>query len=190
VVETVVMGYALMICLPLSGIVSELESVSDSEAFTSSTSDCLEWQSTVLCQGLLWKLHHFLVSFFVFPMSFFAYILDGFPNSIHIIFVLFLCFGAALSFILLYRVPRPKLSRPLFEILLDFDDISIGRAQGRDVHKFHFGLDVSMQSTKILEHHMSLKIFDTQLGTQGMEDICELEHYLVSFFPQCGPFCI
>ena len=54
----------------------ESEPASNSEAFTSATSDFFEWQSTVLCQGLLWKSHHFPVSFFVFPMSFFACGLD------------------------------------------------------------------------------------------------------------------
>jgi hypothetical protein len=33
----------------------------------------------------------------------------------------------------------------------------------------------------VLEHQMSLKLFDTQLGAQGMEDIGELWHCLVSF---------
>jgi hypothetical protein len=47
-----------------------------------------------------------------------------------------------------------------------------------------------MQSTTILEHQMSLRIFDTQLGVQGMEDICEIYHCFVSFLPQCGPFGI
>jgi hypothetical protein len=47
-----------------------------------------------------------------------------------------------------------------------------------------------MKTIAILEHQMSLRIFDTQLGVQGMEDICELRHCLVSFLPQCGPFCI
>jgi hypothetical protein len=37
---------------------------------------------------------------------------------------------------------------------------------------------------------MLLIIFDTQLGAQGMEDICELWHFLVYLLPQCGPFCI
>jgi hypothetical protein len=37
---------------------------------------------------------------------------------------------------------------------------------------------------------MSLRIFDTQLGAQGMEDIGELWHCLVSFLLQCGPSCI
>jgi hypothetical protein len=45
-----------------------------------------------------------------------------------------------------------------------------------------------MHTTVILENQMSLKIFDTQLGAQGMEDICELGDYLVSFLPLCGPF--
>ena len=37
---------------------------------------------------------------------------------------------------------------------------------------------------------MSLIIFDTHLGAQGREDICELEHCLVSFLSQRGPFCV
>ena len=47
-----------------------------------------------------------------------------------------------------------------------------------------------MQRTAILENQMSLQIFDTQLDAQGMEDICEIWHCLVSFLPQCGPFGI
>jgi hypothetical protein len=31
-----------------------------------------------------------------------------------------------------------------------------------------------MQTTMVLEHQMSLKIFDTHIGAQGMEDIGEL----------------
>jgi hypothetical protein len=38
-----------------------------------------------------------------------------------------------------------------------------------------------MHTTMVLENHMSLKIFDTQLGVQGMEDICELWKCLVPF---------
>ena len=50
------------------------------------------------------------------------------------------------------NVPCPKLSHLFLELMLDFDGISIGCAQGRDVHKFHIGLDVYMQSTAVLEH--------------------------------------
>jgi hypothetical protein len=32
-------------------------------------------------------------------------------------------------------------------------------------------MDVSMDIIMVLEHHMSLEIFDTHLGAQGMEDI-------------------
>jgi hypothetical protein len=78
VVVMVELGYASMICLPLFGYESESEPSFDSKAFTSTTSDYFEWQSVVLCQGLLWKSHHFLVYFFVFSMSFFACILDWF----------------------------------------------------------------------------------------------------------------
>jgi hypothetical protein len=38
--------------------------------------------------------------------------------------------GATLSLLLLCGVPRPKLPCLLFELLLDFDGISVGRAQG------------------------------------------------------------
>jgi hypothetical protein len=53
VVATVALGSASMISLPLYGSSLELESASDSEAFTSSTSDYFERQSAVLCQGIL-----------------------------------------------------------------------------------------------------------------------------------------
>jgi hypothetical protein len=39
----------------------------------------------------------------------------------------------------------------------------------------------------VFEHQMSFRIFDTQLGVQCMEYICELWHYLVPFLSQCGP---
>jgi hypothetical protein len=42
-----------------------------------------------------------------------------------------------------------------------------------------------MQTAVVLEHQISLKIFDTQLGAQGMEDISELWYCLVSFLLQC-----
>jgi hypothetical protein len=76
VVATVALGSASMIHLPFFGSDSKSEHASDSEAFTLATNDCFEWQSVMLCQGLLWKLHHFSVSFFVFPLSLFACGLD------------------------------------------------------------------------------------------------------------------
>ena len=74
--------------------------------------------------------------------------------------------------------------------MLYFDYVSIGCAEGRYAQKLHLFLDVSMHTVMVLEHHMSLKIFDTQLSAQGMEDICEIWHCLVSFLPQCRPFGI
>jgi hypothetical protein len=76
VVATVALDSTSMICLSLSSFGSELESASDSEAFSSATNDFFERLSAMLCQGLLWKSHHFLVSFFVFLVSFFACGLD------------------------------------------------------------------------------------------------------------------
>jgi hypothetical protein len=34
---------------------------------------------------------------------------------------------------------------------------------------------------------MSFRVFDTQLGAQGMEGIVELQNYLAPLLPQCGP---
>ena len=51
-------------------------------------------------------------------------------------------------------------------------------------------MDVPMNNTMVLEHQMLLRIFDTQLGLQGMEYICELSHCLVPFLSLCGPSCI
>jgi hypothetical protein len=76
VVETVALRSTSMICLPLSSYESESEPASDSEDFTSSTSNFFECQSIVLCQGILWKLHHFPISFFSFLVSFFSCGLD------------------------------------------------------------------------------------------------------------------
>jgi hypothetical protein len=71
-------GFYINDSLPLSGFNSESKPASDSKAFTSATNDCFERKSTVLCQGILWKLHHFPVSFFVFLVSFFACGLEWF----------------------------------------------------------------------------------------------------------------
>jgi hypothetical protein len=72
VVATMALGSVSMICLPISGFDSESKPASNLEAFTSATSDCFEQKSVVLCQGILWKSHHFPVSFFVFPVSSFS----------------------------------------------------------------------------------------------------------------------
>jgi hypothetical protein len=34
---------------------------------------------------------------------------------------------------------------------------------------------------------MSFRVFDTQLGAQGMEGIRELQNFLAPLLPQCGP---
>jgi hypothetical protein len=56
----------------------ELESDSglDFVSLISATNDCFERHSSMLCQGILWKSHHFLVSFFIFSLLFFSCGLD------------------------------------------------------------------------------------------------------------------
>jgi hypothetical protein len=44
-----------------------------------------------------------------------------------------------------------------------------------------------MQSPTVFQNQMSLKVFDTQLGAQGMENICEIRHCLVFLLSRCGP---
>jgi hypothetical protein len=76
VVAMVALGSASMIHFPLSCSESESESGSNSFSLSSTNNDCFEWHSSVLCQGILWNSHHFLVSFFDFPLPFFSYGLD------------------------------------------------------------------------------------------------------------------
>jgi hypothetical protein len=76
VVEMVALGSASMICLPFYGSDSNSKPASDSKAFTSATNNFFEMHLAVLFQGLLWNSHHFLMSLFIFPLSFFVYSLD------------------------------------------------------------------------------------------------------------------
>jgi hypothetical protein len=71
-VTTIEMGSASMICLLLLSSKSKFELGVGSVSFSSTTNDCFERHSLVLRQGILWKLHHFPVSFFVFPLLFFS----------------------------------------------------------------------------------------------------------------------
>jgi hypothetical protein len=47
-----------------------------------------------------------------------------------------------------------------------------------------------MQATTVFEHQMSFRIFDTQFGVQGMENIGEIWYCLVAFLMQRGPSCV
>jgi hypothetical protein len=44
-----------------------------------------------------------------------------------------------------------------------------------------------MQTVSVFDNHMKLKVFDTQCGAQGMENIGEIWYFLVSFLMQGGP---
>jgi hypothetical protein len=44
-----------------------------------------------------------------------------------------------------------------------------------------------MKTIMVFEHKMSLRVFDTQFGGQGMENIGEIWYYLVPFLTQGGP---
>jgi hypothetical protein len=42
----------------------------------------------------------------------------------------------------------------------------------------------------VFEHQMSFRVFDTQFGAQGMENIGEIWYCLVPFLTQSGPSCV
>jgi hypothetical protein len=63
---TIAVGSASMICPLQVFSESDSESGSDSLSLISITNDFFERHSSMLCQGLLWKSHHFPVSI-VFP---------------------------------------------------------------------------------------------------------------------------
>jgi hypothetical protein len=48
----------------------------NSLSLRSTTNDCIERHSSMLCQGMLWNSHHFPVSLLDFPLPFFVYIWD------------------------------------------------------------------------------------------------------------------
>ena len=50
---------------------------------------------------------------------------------------------------------------------------------------FRFGCTYA--KPKIFQNQMLLRVFDTQLGAQGMEIIFELRHCLALLLSQCGP---
>jgi hypothetical protein len=78
VVAIVVVGSTLMICLLPLFPESYSKSGFASFSLISTTDDCFDIHSSVLCQGILWKLHHFPMSFFVFSLPFFSCGLDWF----------------------------------------------------------------------------------------------------------------
>lgn len=136
-VATIAVGSASMICpLPVFSE-SDYESGFGSLSLISTTNDCFGRHSSVLCQGLLWKSHHFLVSFFVFPWPFFSCGLGWFSGDCLL--------GTSLSYCLLLRICRTKIPFVVvLKFLLDFNNISIGSTEWWDVQKIHFSLDVSV----------------------------------------------
>lgn len=63
----------------------------------------------------------------------------------------------------LFLVCRSKVSLLLLEFMLNIGSISVCCTKRGDVQELHFLLNVSVQETVVLEHHMFIRIFDTQL---------------------------
>jgi hypothetical protein len=134
-----------MICLFSIFSGSILNQGSALVSLTSTTNDCFERHSSVLCQGILWKSHHFPVSFFIFPLPFLSCVLDWLSRGCWL--------GSSL---------------PCFGCCRFADPNS------------HLFWCLNFCSILTFQNQMSLKVFDTHLGAQGMESI------LVSFWYYCG----
>jgi hypothetical protein len=76
VVITVAVGSTSIICLLLLLFESNSESGLSFVSLISTTDDYFERHSSLSCQGILCNSHHFLVSFFIFPLLLFSYGLD------------------------------------------------------------------------------------------------------------------
>jgi len=72
--------------------------------------------------------------------------------------------GVAFTLLRLWEVRRSKLSLFPLKFFLNIDSVSISCAQWGNVQELHFCLNVSMQTTAIFEHQMTLRVFDTQFG--------------------------
>jgi hypothetical protein len=75
-VVMVVVGSGSMICLLLLFFELGSESRINSIYLSSTTNDSFERHSSMLCKGMLWKSHHFAVSFIIFSLPFFSCGLD------------------------------------------------------------------------------------------------------------------
>jgi hypothetical protein len=76
VVTMVAMSYASMIYFLLLFFESNSKSRFISFSLSSPTNDYFERHSSVLCQGIFWKSHHFPMFFCVFSLPFFSCFLD------------------------------------------------------------------------------------------------------------------
>ena len=101
------------------------------------------------------------------------------------------------SFVLLFRgtfplllIHKSKISILLFEFQLNLGNILVCHTKRGDVEELHFLLNVSVQTTAILQHQMFLIIFDTQICAQGMEQIRQLMHILIPSLPLRGPLYV
>ena len=64
-----------------------------------------------------------------------------------------LWFGVVFS---LLWISKSKVSLILFKLLLNLDDILVGRAKRGDVQEFYFVMDVPVQAATIFEYQMLL----------------------------------
>lgn len=61
------------------------------------------------------------------------------------------------------RICGSKVSLLLLKFLFDLGSIVICRAKRGNVEELHFLLNISVQTTMVLEHQISLQTFNTQL---------------------------
>lgn len=145
----VALGSASIICFPLLGSISESDHESDFETINSTTSNCVVRHLFGLWVGLFWNSHHFSVSLFIFVVKLFSYGFDGF-SWVTLPWLCPLFCGLGASF------PRLRFTDPflflLLKFFLDLDSVLVHCTKRVDVHELHFGLDIIMQISTVLEY--------------------------------------
>jgi hypothetical protein len=136
---------------------SDFESGLDSFSLISTTNDCFEPHSSVLCQGILWKSHHFPVSFLVFLLPFFSCRLDWFSGGwlLGSSLPYFFCCGFVDPNSLFVLVPK---------FLLNFDNISIGNSSVMRCSENPFRFGCTYAEPHGISEPNSLRVFDTHIG--------------------------
>ena len=107
------------------------------------------------------------------------------PCVLLLVFVVFLCFPS-LAFPRLH-ICGLKVLLLLLKLMLDLGGMVTCCAKRGNVEELHFLLKVFVKRVAVLEHQISLRIFNTQLCAQGMETIRQLMHILIPLLPQHGP---
>jgi len=159
VVAKVALGFASIICFLLLFFGSNSEHAYNSKAFVSTTNDFFVWHSPVLWVGILWKSHHFPVSFFIFPLLFFPCIL----NELYWIippwlYPLVCCLGMPFPYFWFTYPKSHFFYLNIYLMLIAYQYVAPSKEISRSSI---FSWMYLCKQPNLLEHHMFLKVLDT-----------------------------